>query len=305
MNVKLTNLEIVVYIIIINSLIGALYLISRLIKKDYKRGIIMTLFIILTPPIGTLYLTISWLIYVLYFKNRTGILSIEELSLRKDKIEVTVKDDLRTAFNKVPLEEALIVSEGKDTRRLILDILKEERGDYIKSIYHATDNKDSEVSHYAATAITDIIDKFKEQEKIFRHEYSEDKKNIAIAERYWDYLSDFLMTKILSSVEQLRFLKILEDLTLDLEANTPEIVRAELYYRIVSISIDLDRMVQAELWVSKALNNRKNSLASYKAGLKFYYSNGEHGKFRSLLSALKSSDIRLDNETLEMIRFYS
>lgn len=265
----------------------------------------MTLFIILTPPIGTIYLSVSWLIYQVYFKSRTGILSLEELSLSKDKIEITAKDDIKSAFNKVPLEEALIVSESKDTRKLILDILKEERGDYIKSIYDATDNKDSEVSHYAATAITDIIDKFKEKEKILRNKYTADSQNIDLAEIYWDYVSEFLMTKILSSVEQTRFINILEDFTLSLEKDMPKIVRAELYYRIVSVSIDLDRMIQAEMWVSKALNNRKNSLESYKAGLKFYYANGEHEKFKELLWTLKSSDVRLDRETLEMIRFYS
>ena len=305
MNTKLSSLEIVIYTIIINTIIAIIYLITRLMKRDYKRGSIMTLFIILTPPIGSIYLIVSWLIYILYFKNRTGILSIEELSLRKDKIEVIAKSDMRSAINKVPLEEALIVSEGKDTRRLMLDILKEERGDYAKSIYNATDNKDSEVSHYAATAITDIIDKFKDQEKVIRKQYNQDKYNIDIAEMYWDFLSDFLMMRVLSSVEQVRFLKMLEDLTLELEKNIPEAVRAELYYRIVSISIKEDRMVQAELWVNKALSNRKSSLASYKAGLEYYYKINELKKFKDLLESLKSSDIRLDNETLEMIRFYS
>ena len=305
MNYNIKNLDIVVYIILANTLIGIIYLISRLIKKDYKRGAIMTVFIILTPPIGTLYLTISWIIYQVYFKNRTGILSIEELSLRKDKIEVTEKDDYITALNKVPLEEALIVSERKETRRLILNVLKEERGDYIKSIYGATDNKDSEVSHYAASAITDIMDKFKEDEKKLRKKYSENKQDPQIAEEYWECLSGFLMTNILSSVEQKRFLKMLEDLTIELEVNLPEVVRGELYYRIVTLSIDLERMVQAELWTNKALINRKNELESYKAGLKFYYANKELKRFKELLESLKTSSVRLDRETLDMIRFYS
>ena len=290
------QLEVVIIILIINLLVGLIYLISRIIKKDYKRGWIMTAFIILTPPIGAIYLLSSWIIFMVYFKNRLGILSIEELSLSKEKIKMIVKDDVRSAIDKVPLEEALIVSESKDARRLILDVLKEEKGDYINSIYQATDNKDSEVSHYAAAAITDIMDKFKTREKILREEDPREHIN---------YLSEFLMTKILSSVEQGRYLKVLEQAVLKAEKDTPEILTGEHYYIIVNISIDLKRMEEAEFWVEKALVNKGDELESYKAGLSFYYTHGDLIKFKNLLEKLKTSDIRLNHETLEMIRFFS
>lgn len=299
------GLNLVVCILIVNLLLGLIYFISRLIKKDYKRGLIMTIFIILTPPIGVIYLIVSWIIFQVYFKNRIGILSIEELSLRKDKIEMTVKDDFKSAIDKVPLEEALIVSESKDARRLILDILKEEKGDYINSIYSAIDNKDSEVSHYAAAAITDIMDKFKTKEKALGCDYRNDRHNKEIANAYINYLGDFLMTRILSSVEQKRYLELLEGAVIKIEEDIPKILRGYHYCVLINISIDLKLMDKAEYWVEKALANRKNELETYRAGLNFYYTNGDLTKFKNLLERLKSSDVRLDNETLEIIRFFS
>lgn len=294
----------VIYLLILNIIISVIYLITGIIKKDYKRGFMMTVFMLLAPIVGPLYIAISWIIYRVYFKSRKGILSIEELSIRKDKIEVIVRDDIQSALNKVPMEEALIISDSRDTRRLLLDVLKEDRGQYINSIYRATDNEDSEVSHYAASAITDIMDKFKEKEKILSTKYNEDKNDEGIAETYWRYLSEFLMTKVLSSVEQDRYLKRLQDLTINLEADMPSVVTGELYYRIVVILIDLEKTEQAELWVNKALKNRKGDLDSYKAGLKFYYTTNETVKFRKLVEELMNSNVRLDRETLEFIRFY-
>lgn len=305
MKTNYDNLDTVIYLILINLIVSVIYLLVRIIKKDYERGIMMFLFIILIPIIAPLYLFVSYVIYRIYFKHRKSDLSIEELSLRKDKIEVIQRDDFKIASNKVPLEEALIISDKKDTRRLMLNILKEERGDYINSIYKATGNIDDEVAHYAASAITDIMDKFKEREKELKAQYEKDKTDKVVGETYWLYLSDFLITNILSSVEQMRFLKILEDLTLDLEKHAPESVRAELYYRLVVICIELKLMSQAEFWVNKALENRKNELESYKAALKYYYTINCMDKFKSLLESLKSSTVRLDRETLELIRFYN
>lgn len=298
------GIDTVIYLLILNIIISVIYLITRIISKDYKRGFIMTVFMILTPGIGPLYLAVSWVMYKVYFRNRKGILSIEELSLRKDKIEVIVKDDIQFAINKVPMEEALIISDSRDTRRLLLDVLKEDRGQYINSIYKATENEDSEVSHYAASAITDIMDKFKKKEKTLSTMYNENKKDEKVAEIYWRYLSEFLMTNVLSSVEQGRYSKILEDLAIDIEQGMPSVVTGEMYYKIVVILIDLKKMDQAEIWVKKALQKRKGDLYSYKAGLKFYYETDKTVEFRMLVEELMDSSIRLDRETLEFIRFY-
>lgn len=276
-----------------------------LLKRNYKKGFMMAIFMIIAPVVGPLYLFISWFIYEVYFKNRKGILSIEELSFKQDRVEVIVKDDIQSALNKVPVEEALIISSIQSTRKLILDILKEDTSAYINSIYSAIDSKDSEVAHYAAAAITDIMDKFKEKEKILKEAYNKNNKDSEIAQVYWKYINEFLNTNILPKVEQERYLGILEKLTINLEKDIPSIISGETYYEIVNICINLQNMEEAEIWVNKALDNRGEDLESYKAALKFYYSNGNMDKFLNLLKYIMESNIRLDNETLELVRFYN
>lgn len=304
LNSSLSRLNIVIYILIANAVIAIAYLVARIIKKDHERGIIMSIFMILAPVVGVLYLFVSWAMFEIYFKRRAEEVNLEDLSMSKDKIEILKRNDIQQALNKVPIEEALIISDSKDTRRLLLDVFKDDREKYINSIYQATESEDGEVSHYAASAITDIIDKFKKKEKLLNTEYDKDKKDKEIGKEYWEYLSEFLMNKVLSPVEQERYARKLEMLIKKLEDNVMSVVTGELYYRMVLIFIALENLDRAELIVAKALKYKNKDLESYKAGLKLYYKKGEIEKLSRLVGELMDSPVRLDNETLEFIRFY-
>ena len=56
----------------------------------------------------------------------------------------------------VPLEEALIVNDPSDRRRLMLSMLTEEPDAYLAQLQAAKLNDDVEVAHYAATAVAQI-----------------------------------------------------------------------------------------------------------------------------------------------------
>ena len=56
----------------------------------------------------------------------------------------------------IPLEEALIVNDPADRRRLMLSMLTEEPDAYLAQLQAAKLNDDVEVAHYAATAVAQI-----------------------------------------------------------------------------------------------------------------------------------------------------
>lgn len=56
----------------------------------------------------------------------------------------------------VPLEEALIVNDPSDRRRLMLSMLTDEPDAYLAQLQVAKLNDDVEVAHYAATAVAQI-----------------------------------------------------------------------------------------------------------------------------------------------------
>lgn len=91
----------------------------------------------------------------------------------------------------VPLEEALIVNDPSDRRRLMLSMLTEDPDAYLAQLQAAKLNDDVEVAHYAATAVAQISKesdlKLQQLERAFKTDPSAQNLNV-----YCDYLGTYL-----------------------------------------------------------------------------------------------------------------
>lgn len=91
----------------------------------------------------------------------------------------------------VPLEEALIVNDPGDRRRLMLSMLTEDPDAYLAQLQAAKLNDDVEVAHYAATAVAQISKesdlKLQQLERAFKTDPSAQNLN-----DYCDYLGTYL-----------------------------------------------------------------------------------------------------------------
>ncbi len=67
-----------------------------------------------------------------------------------------VVDDDELREKAVPLEEALVVNDVPTRRNLIMDVLYTDPSDYVMQLNNAKENSDTEVVHYAATALAEI-----------------------------------------------------------------------------------------------------------------------------------------------------
>lgn len=91
----------------------------------------------------------------------------------------------------VPLEEALIVNDPSDRRRLMLSMLTDDPDAYLAQLQVAKLNDDVEVAHYAATAVAQISKesdlKLQQLERAFKTDPSA--QNL---DAYCDYLGEYL-----------------------------------------------------------------------------------------------------------------
>lgn len=104
----------------------------------------------------------------------------------------------------VPLEEALIVNDPSDRRRLMLSMLTEEPDAYLAQLQAAKLNDDVEVAHYAATAVAQISKesdlKLQQLERVFKTDPSA--QNL---DAYCDYLGEYLASGLAEGrVEQIQ-----------------------------------------------------------------------------------------------------
>lgn len=91
----------------------------------------------------------------------------------------------------VPLEEALIVNDPSDRRRLMLSMLTDDPDAYLAQLQAAKLNDDVEVAHYAATAVAQISKesdlKLQQLERAFKTDPSTEN-----LDAYCDYLGTYL-----------------------------------------------------------------------------------------------------------------
>lgn len=104
----------------------------------------------------------------------------------------------------VPLEEALIVNDPSDRRRLMLSMLTEDPDAYLAQLQAAKLNDDVEVAHYAATAVAQISKesdlKLQQLERAFKADPSA--QNL---DAYCDYLGEYLASGLAEGrVEQIQ-----------------------------------------------------------------------------------------------------
>ena len=82
--------------------------------------------------------------------------TLESLRINDELHRSILVHDREADAGVIPLEEALIVNDPADRRRLMLSMLTEEPDAYLAQLQAAKLNDDVEVAHYAATAVAQI-----------------------------------------------------------------------------------------------------------------------------------------------------
>ncbi len=145
-------------------------------------------------------------VLLLHTSNRlTGECSREQM-LGKLRINEEIHKNILVADDEgkeaiVPLEEALLVNSPAQKRKLILSVLTDDPAGYYDLLQQARMDNDSEVVHYASTALSQITKeadlKLQKQEQ----RYASAPDDAAVLEKYCDYLESYLESGFKISVD--------------------------------------------------------------------------------------------------------
>lgn len=117
--------------------------------------------------------------------------TLESLRINDELHRSILVQDREADAGVIPLEEALIVNDPADRRRLMLSMLTEEPDAYLAQLQAAKLNDDVEVAHYAATAVAQISKesdlKLQQLERAFKTDPSAHNLN-----EYCDFLGEYL-----------------------------------------------------------------------------------------------------------------
>lgn len=300
----MTTTGLLLFILLLNFLIAILYLVRMVHRspEERKRFFLEVLFMLLCPIIGTLFLFFCFLNEHFYFKFRR----VNDLSFfAKEKKSIYIAPDWETESNIVPLEEALLISGKENKRKELLHILKTDYSKSLASVIKALEDPDSETSHYAAS----ILMQEKSEMQMYIQELQgacrDNPDDPEVYQIFIDYLREILQLNIFSETEQKNYLYQLNTLT--------EEVRNKWSERITDIQIlELGKMLiqrkdyqKAELWLTILGERNSNTLEYFELELKFYYATRQKHQFFTALERMKHSDISLNKEMLELVRYFS
>lgn len=92
----------------------------------------------------------------------------------------------------VPLEDALILNNTNEKRSAMLNVLMDDSGNYMNAIRQAKRSDDSEVVHYATSAMTEISGKYEERLQLADRNYQRKPDSPAALDEYIDILEQYL-----------------------------------------------------------------------------------------------------------------
>lgn len=133
------------------------------------------------------------LVLILHFQilckqtDRSSV-GVEKFQVESELYKGIVQDDSRSSGSTVSMEEALIVNTPKERRALIMDILNDNPKAYVEFLKMAGNNNDTEVVHYAVTAMVQIAKENDQTLWELEQKYIQDPENLTNLTTYCDFL---------------------------------------------------------------------------------------------------------------------
>ena len=283
-----------------HSAIGLICLAAAFVKRSTSMKLI-SLTILLTPPVGAIYF-FGGFIARRVMKKQAG-MQLDDISFSKTRHNRTVRPDVEIESQAVPLEEVLLVSADEVKRSHLLMQLKKDRIDNYEMIRKALDSDDPETSHYAASALTSAKANFENTIREMDSKYIKNSKDPALIRAYADYVVGFVHSGILDAAEEKKYSYIYINILTSVD--NPEALLTDADYAdIVDRAIFVGEFETAQRWAEAAYNLRITEASSLSM-LKVYYYTGQQELFFGALDELKHSDIALSEEGLSLVRFFA
>ena len=280
----------------------ALAVLYAAIKRPRQEAFGIAAYFIFLPWLGFFFYFLPGLLQT--FLERMGV-DREAILIHAFEVDLQPEHpDVREALNVVPVEDAMAVSGNTEKRALLLKQLKKDLTENYRVLLAAERDRDSESTHYAAVAKTEIYRLHQTRWLECRRDYAQ---NPGDPERYHAACAaiiDMVLSGILSSREQRAYQKRLCELVRrQIDAGESEISQRE-YEAYLEFMVELGQYADAErLWQERA--DRIRSETAYHSMLNMFYRTGERQKFEELLDDLcRNRQVRLSPKGLEQLRYW-
>ena len=229
-------------------------------------------------------------------------ISLESLTVDNDvykNVEIGTAGDEQTT---VPLREALLLDDAKTKRGLMLEVLNSDTGKYAELLTLARDDKETEVSQYATTAMTELMKEFELGVQRYEQRRRTGPANAALLTAYADHLQAYLETGLLDGVllELYRhnYLELLDALEA-LQGGTLAVCR-----RKFDALLGCADYSGAQAACDRAAADWPDQGEGYFMLLELCFALHDHAGAAAALAALQQPDVYLDHRQKQILEFW-
>ncbi len=289
-------------IILVNTILVGVYLVVFTLMGKFRPAICKSIVMLLTPPFGVICFVFNFIVSLF---DRKSDIDYLELTFSKEKREFAKQTDYDTEKEFVPLEEALIISDVEDKRRALLNVLKADVSNNMKSLVKALDNEDPETAHYAAAALMDILQKYSKKLSGLSQKYQENPQDADINKEYADTTFEYISSGVLGEIEVKKYSHLYVELIDNLNTFHPDMLDTEQYKNVVECLLKIGKYDDADRWANLAIERQPNMEQSYLNALNVKYKTEQWEDFKIVLDKMLKSGAQLSQKGIGVVRFWN
>ncbi len=258
--------------------------------------------VVLLLPVWGLAAVLILHFQILFRADDAREIGVEKLQVESELYKSVTVDEKRVAGSTVPIEEALVVNSARERRTIIMDVLNDNPKEYIEFLQKAGNNDDTEVVHYAVTAMVEIAKENDYTLQEFERQYSLTPDDRDLLTRYTDFLWNCLAQRLMQGQVEVLNRELYSSLMhKKLALGTGSITD---FTRLVHNELKRQDYTAASAQLAAMKRLYPDSEEYYLARIDYLASLGRGEDIRRLLREIDERHIYLSSATKEVLAFW-
>lgn len=244
---------------------------------------------------------------VLELRTRGNQDAYEEVGIEKLKINdeihrsILIEEDPMEG-RVVPLEEALLINDPGMRRELMMEVMYSNPDDYVSQLQEARMNDDTEVVHYAVTALVELQKGYDLRFQEVEYKIAQKPDDQELIDEYIELLEQYLNSGLLErnarNVQLRRYAELLEK---KIENNTENIT---LYCKRVDACLKVGEYESAYQDIQRILDKWPGDEKGYLLLIQYHSQIKDRKGIAKILSMIEKREIYLSPKGRSVVRFW-
>lgn len=228
-------------------------------------------------------------------------IGVEKMKLDSEIYKSITVDDKHNADSIVPIEEALLINNPRERREIIMDVLNDNPKEYIEFLQKAGNNEDTEVVHYAVTAMVEISKENDYKLQQLERKYSADPENYEVLTEYCDFLWNCLEQNLMQGQVEIMNRNLFSQLAGKKTAIKENVTD---FIRLAKNNLKLKNYTEAGAVIEKIGTLWPENEEYILLKLEYYASLDRGNDIKKMLDEIESKNIYISSRIKEAIAFW-